>query len=158
MSLDLLYSIRCEGQISNTSMKLMCSDFWWNLMNDISKYLFLEQLCQFSEGVLKFLSEAGDSIHSFSSCTHTGALKTEWKCRISLKSAYLYTSIVHCTLALYNFANYSSAALSETRPPTCSRHFRRNRARLQDLIGNCCCLVTGGASSLYHCSIVCGSL
>ena len=76
-------------------MKLMCSDFWWFLMNVISKYLFLEQFCQFSEGVLKFLSEAGDSIHSFSSCIHIGALKTEWKCRISLKSAYLYTSIEH---------------------------------------------------------------
>ena len=93
-SLDPLHSIQFGGKIFNTSMKLMCSDFWWNLMNDISKYLFLEQLCQFSEGVLKFLSEAGDSIHSFSSCTHTGALKTEWKCRISLKSAYLYTSSV----------------------------------------------------------------
>ena len=93
-SLDLLHSIRCEGKTSNTSMKLTCSDFWWFLMNVISKYLFLEQFCQFSEGVLKFLSEAGDSIHSFSSCTHIGALKTEWKCRISLKSAYLYTSTV----------------------------------------------------------------
>ena len=95
LCLDLFHSIQYGGKISNTSMKLMCSDFWWNLMNDISKYLFLEQLCQFSEGVLKFLSEAGDSIHSFSSCTHTGALKTEWKCRISLKSAYLYTSTGH---------------------------------------------------------------
>ena len=50
-------------------MKLMWLDFLWFLMNVISKYLFLEQFCQFSEGVLKFLSEAGDSIHSFSSCT-----------------------------------------------------------------------------------------
>ena len=91
-SLDLLHSIRCKGKISNTSMKLMCSDFWWFLMNVISKYLFLEHFCQFSEGIPKFLREAGDSIYSFSSCTHIGALKTEWKCRISLKSAYLYTS------------------------------------------------------------------
>ena len=97
-SLDLLHSFHCEGKISNTSMKLMCSDFWWFLMNVISKYLFLEQLCQFSEGVLKFLSEAGDSIHSFSSCTHTGALKTEWKCRISLKSAYLYNPTAQTAL------------------------------------------------------------
>ena len=94
ISFHLLYSIECEGKIFNTSIKLMCSDFWWFLMNVISKYLFLEQFCQFSEGVLKFLSEAGDSIHSFSSCTHIGALKTKWKFRISLKSAYLYTSNV----------------------------------------------------------------
>ena len=47
------------------------------LMNVISKYLFLGQFCQFSEGFLKFLSEAGDPIHSYSSCTHIGALKTE---------------------------------------------------------------------------------
>ena len=50
-------------------------------MNVISKYLFLEHFCQFSEGIPKFLSEAGDSIHSFSSCTHIGALKTECKCK-----------------------------------------------------------------------------
>ena len=80
---------------TNTSTKFMCSDFWWFLMNVISKYLFLEQFCQFSERVLKFLSKAGDSIHSFSSCTHIGALKTEWKCIFSWKSAYLYTSTVH---------------------------------------------------------------
>ena len=36
------------------------------------------------------MSEAGDSIHSLSSCTHIGALKTECKYKISLKSAYLY--------------------------------------------------------------------
>ena len=83
LSLDLLHSFKCEGKISNSSMRLMCSDFRWFLMNVKSKYLFLEQFCQFSEGVLKFLSEAWDSIHSFSSCTHIGALKTEWKCRIS---------------------------------------------------------------------------
>ena len=53
------------------------------LMNVISKYLFLEQFCQFSEGIPWFLSEAGDSIHSFSSCTHIGALKTACKCKIS---------------------------------------------------------------------------
>ena len=64
------------------------------LMNVISKYLFLEQFCQFLERVLKFLSKAGDSIHSFSSCTHIGALKTEWKCIFFWKSAYLYTSNV----------------------------------------------------------------
>ena len=58
-------------------MKLMFSDFWWFLMNFISKYLFLEQFCQFLKGVPSFLSEAGDSNHSFSSCTHIGALKTE---------------------------------------------------------------------------------
>ena len=102
--LNFLHSIQFGEKISYTSTKLMCSDFWWFLMNVISKYLFLEQFCQFSEGVLKFLSEAGDSIHSFSSCTHTGALKTEWKCRISLKSAYLYTSNVQwvCTPGLIN--------------------------------------------------------
>ena len=93
--LDLLHSIQCEGKISNTYVKLICSDFWWFQMNVISTYLFLEQFCQFSEGVLKFLSEAGDSIHSLSSCTHIGALKTECKYKISLKSAYLYTSTVH---------------------------------------------------------------
>ena len=81
-------------------MKLMCSDFLWFLMNVISTYLFLEQFCQFSEGVLKFLSEAGDSIHRFSSCTHIGALKTKWKFRISLKSAYLYTSNVRWSLLM----------------------------------------------------------
>ena len=27
MSLDLLHSFECEGKISNSSMKLMCSDF-----------------------------------------------------------------------------------------------------------------------------------
>ena len=72
----------------------MWSDFWWFLINVISKYLFLEHFCQFSEGVLKFLSEAGDSIHSYSSCTHIGALKNECKCKISQKNAYLYTSNV----------------------------------------------------------------
>ena len=75
------------------------SDFLWFLMNVISKYLFLEQFCQFSERVLKFFSKAGDSIHSFSSCTHIGALKTVWKCIFSWKSAYLYTSNGHvCSL------------------------------------------------------------
>ena len=83
LCLDLFHSIQYGGKISNTSMKLMWSDFWWILMNVISKYLFLGQFCQFSEGFLKFLSEAGDPIHSYSSCTHIGALKTEWKCRIS---------------------------------------------------------------------------
>ena len=94
-SLDFLHSIQFGEKISNTSTKLMCSDFWWFLMNVISKYLFLEQFCQFSERVLKFFSKAGDSIHSFSSCTHIGALKTEWKCIFSWKSAYLYTSTDH---------------------------------------------------------------
>ena len=93
-SLDFLHSIQFGEKISNTSTKLMCSDFWWFLMNVISKCLFLEQFCQFSERVLKFLSKAGDSIHSFSSCTHIGALKTVWKCIFSWKSAYLYTSSV----------------------------------------------------------------
>ena len=96
-SLDFLHSIQFGEKISNTSTKLMCSDFWWFLMNVISKYLFLEQFCQFSERVLKFFSKAGDSIHSFSSCTHIGALKTEWKCIFSWKSAYLYTSNVQRT-------------------------------------------------------------
>ena len=95
IGLDFVHSIKFGEKISSTSTKFMCSDFWSFLMNVISKYLFLEQFCQFSEGVLKILSEAGDSIHSFSSCTHIGALKTEWKCRISLKSAYLYTSTAH---------------------------------------------------------------
>ena len=81
--LHLLHFIQSGGKISNTHMKLMCSDFWWFLMNVISKYLFLEQFCQFSEGIPWFLSEAGDSIHSFSSCTHIGALKTACKCKIS---------------------------------------------------------------------------
>ena len=81
--LDLLYPSQCGGKISNTSdMKLMFSGFWWFLINIVSKYLFLEHFCQFSEGVLKFLSEAGDSIHSFSSCTHIGALKNECNCKI----------------------------------------------------------------------------
>ena len=40
------------------------------------------------------MSEAGDSIHSLSSCTHIGALKTECKYKISLKSAYLYNPTV----------------------------------------------------------------
>ena len=75
--LDILHSIEFRGKISNTYMKLMFSDFWWFLMNFISKYLFLEQFCQFLKGVPSFLSEAGDSNHSFSSCTHIGALKTE---------------------------------------------------------------------------------
>ena len=92
LGFDIFHSIQCGKKISNTSSKLMCSDFWWFLMNVISKYLFLEQFCQFSERVLKFFSKAGDSIHSFSSCTHIGALKTEWKCIFSWKSAYLYTS------------------------------------------------------------------
>ena len=95
LGLDFLHSIQFGEKISNTSTKLMCSDFWWFLMNVISKYLFLEQFCQFLERVLKFFSKAGDSIHSFSSCTHIGALKTEWKCIFSWKRAYLYTSIVH---------------------------------------------------------------
>ena len=43
------------------------------------------------------MSEAGDSIHSLSSCTHIGASKTECKYKISLKSAYLYTPTVQCT-------------------------------------------------------------
>ena len=47
------------------------------LMNVISIYLFLEHFCKFLEGFLKVLSDAGDSIHSFSSCTHIGALETE---------------------------------------------------------------------------------
>ena len=98
---DFFHSIKFEEKISNTSSELMCSDFWWFLMNVISKYLFLEQFCQFSEGVLKFLSEAGDSIHRFSSCTHIGALKTKWKLRISLKSAYLYTSTEQASHSRY---------------------------------------------------------
>ena len=83
LCLDLFHSIQYGGKISNTSMKLTWSDFWWILMNVISKYLFLGQFCQFSEGILKFLSEAGDPIHNYSSCTHIGALKTEWKGQIS---------------------------------------------------------------------------
>ena len=86
LCLHLFHSIQYGGKISNTSMKLTWSDFWWMS----STYLFLGQFCQFSEGFLKFLSEAGDPIHSYSSCTHIGALKTECKCKISQKSAYLY--------------------------------------------------------------------
>ena len=66
-SLNFLHSIQFGEKISYTSTKLMCSDFWWFLMNVISKYLFLEQFCQFSERVLKFLSKADGSLHPVSS-------------------------------------------------------------------------------------------
>ena len=98
-------------------MKLLCSDFWWFLMNVISKYLFLEQFCQFSERVLKFFSKAGDSIHSFSSCTHIGALKTEWKCIFSWKSAYLYTSTPHPCSACRHRESVGDGAYRVTRGP-----------------------------------------
>ena len=111
LCLHLFHSIQYGGKISNTSMKLTWSDFWWILMNVISKYLFLEQFCQFSERVLKFFSKAGDSIHSFSSCTHIGALKTVWKCIFSWKSAYLYTSTGHAGL-LCRPAPYSAGQSS----------------------------------------------
>ena len=52
--------------------------------------IFRAILSIFGGGSL-FLSEAGDSIHSLSSCKHIGALKTECKYKISLKSAYLYS-------------------------------------------------------------------
>ena len=56
-------------------MKLRLSDS----ENLVSKYLFLDQIAHFLEGVLTFLSKAGDPIQRFSEFTHIGALNKACK-------------------------------------------------------------------------------
>ena len=52
---------------------------WWTSENHVSRYLFLEQIAHFLEGVLTFLRKAGDLIQRFSESTHIDVLNKACK-------------------------------------------------------------------------------
>ena len=88
---------------------------WWTSENHVSRYLFLEQIAHFLEGVLTFLRKAGDLIQRFSESTHIDVLNKACKMMKvrkklnsfsssdqTLKSGILYNKYYYLTSWMYS--------------------------------------------------------
>ena len=67
---------------------------WWTSENHVSRYLFLEQIAHFLEGVLTFLRKAGDLIQRFSESTHIDVLNKTCKMMKVRKKLNSFSSTV----------------------------------------------------------------
>ena len=72
---------------------------WWTSENHVSRYLFLEQIAHFLEGVLTFLRKAGDLIQRFSESTHIDVLNKACKMMKVRKKLNSFSSSDHAHAA-----------------------------------------------------------
>ena len=74
---------------------------WWTSENHVSRYLFLEQIAHFLEGVLTFLRKAGDLIQRFSESTHIDVLNKACKMMKVRKKLNSFSSSGHITFVIW---------------------------------------------------------
>ena len=101
--ISLWCALRLDQLFSTTYEKLNIWHFyevsvvrlWWTSENHVSRYLFLEQIAHFLEGVLTFLRKAGDLIQRFSESTHIDVLNKACKMMKVRKKLNSFSSNVH---------------------------------------------------------------
>ena len=76
---------------------------WWTSENHVSRYLFLEQIAHFLEGVLTFLRKAGDLIQRFSESTHIDVLNKACKMMKVRKKLNSFSSNEHLFTCMINY-------------------------------------------------------
>ena len=119
---------------------------WWTSENHVSRYLFLEQIAHFLEGVLTFLRKAGDLIQRFSESTHIDVLNKACKMMKVRKKLNSFSSSDQwpevppphrCGSNVTNYAPSPAQLSSRSRRQTPTRESRETKFKLCSVLNPC---------------------